>query len=152
MFLKKYGFTLIELLIVISIIAILVIVSIMALGAARSRARDGARKTDLRSLETGLGIYNNVFDSYPIRNCYSSDLDNCLITDHHSMQINESSWPEDPLTNQPENQQYAYEGSAEDYCLAALLERPPNEPSITIGEYNYSVGTNCIEGVIDPMH
>jgi prepilin-type N-terminal cleavage/methylation domain-containing protein len=61
----KKGFTLIELLIVIAIVAILTALVTTNLQAARSRARDIRRKSDLRSIEQSLRLYYNDAKSFP---------------------------------------------------------------------------------------
>lgn len=63
---KSYqGFTLIELLVVISIIGILATLVAANLNAARSRARDAQRKSDLKSISTALRLYYNDNGSFP---------------------------------------------------------------------------------------
>ncbi len=63
---SKRGFTLIELLVVVIIIGILATLMIVALNAARARARDAQRKTQLNQLATGLEMYYNDKGIYPI--------------------------------------------------------------------------------------
>lgn len=86
----KKGFTLIELLIIIVIIAILVVVIIGALDAARKRGRDARRKSDLRSLQTGLALYDDTWEHYPITCSYTA-----LENYKDAMQIR--NWPQDPI-------------------------------------------------------
>lgn len=59
------GFTLIELLVVISIIGILATLVAANLNAARSRARDAQRKSDLKNVQTGLRLYYNDRATFP---------------------------------------------------------------------------------------
>ena len=59
------GFTLIELLVVISIIGVLATLVVANFNAARERARDAARKSDLRNIQTGLRLYYNDIGGYP---------------------------------------------------------------------------------------
>ena len=54
---KRKGFTLIELLVVVAIIGILATVVLSSLGAARSRARDATRKSDLNQIRTALQLW-----------------------------------------------------------------------------------------------
>jgi len=61
----KRGFTLIELLVVISIIGILATLMVANYNAARARARDAQRKSDLRNIQTALRIYYNDTKRYP---------------------------------------------------------------------------------------
>jgi len=62
---KKSAFTLIELLIVISIIAILVAAATVSWSTAQKKARDGKRKSDLKSIQQALEIYIEENETYP---------------------------------------------------------------------------------------
>lgn len=62
------GFTLIELLVVISIIGILATLVAANLNAARSRARDAQRKSDLKNVQTALRLYYNDRATFPSSN------------------------------------------------------------------------------------
>ncbi len=62
---KKRGFTLIELLVVIAIIGILASIVAMAMGDARIKGRDGARKTQSQELIKALEMYYSDNNSYP---------------------------------------------------------------------------------------
>ena len=61
----KVGFTLIELLVVISIIGILATLVVANLNSARSRARDAARKSDLKNIQSAMRLYYNDKGAYP---------------------------------------------------------------------------------------
>ncbi len=65
---KKNAFTLIELLVVISVLGILVAVLLPNLIGIRARARDNAKKNDLRQLKTALRLYYNDYQTYPADN------------------------------------------------------------------------------------
>lgn len=62
---KKNAFTLIELLVVISVLGVLVAVMLPNLVGVRARARDSAKKNDLRQLKASVRMYYNDFQSYP---------------------------------------------------------------------------------------
>jgi prepilin-type N-terminal cleavage/methylation domain-containing protein len=63
---NRKGFTLIELLVVIAIIGILSAVGLIALNGAREKARDSKRKSDLNSIRTGLALYYDTANAYPV--------------------------------------------------------------------------------------
>jgi prepilin-type N-terminal cleavage/methylation domain-containing protein len=66
---KKRGFTLIELLVVIAIIGILAAMILTSLAAARVRARDAVRKSDLNQIATALEVYASDNEgTYPAAN------------------------------------------------------------------------------------
>lgn len=62
---KRSGFTLIELLVVISIIGLLSSIVVASLDAARGRARDAQRLSDMRQIETALELFFNDNGHYP---------------------------------------------------------------------------------------
>lgn len=59
------GFTLIELLVVIAIIGALSSIVVASLAAARDRANDAKRLTDIRAVQTALELYASTYNSYP---------------------------------------------------------------------------------------
>lgn len=60
------GFTLIELLVVMAIIGTLATLFVANFNAARERARDVNRKSDLRNIQTALRLYKNDAKQYPV--------------------------------------------------------------------------------------
>lgn len=66
------GFTLIELLVVISIIGILSSVVLVSLSAARGKAYDAQRTSNLRTIQTALELYYATHNAYPVVTSWSS--------------------------------------------------------------------------------
>lgn len=62
----KHGFTLIELLVVIAIIGILTTMVTASFTAAQRRARDTARKSDLKAIQQALELYFQANGRYPM--------------------------------------------------------------------------------------
>jgi type II secretion system protein G len=59
------GFTLIELLVVIAVIGILSSVVLTSLQAARARARDSQRLSDIHQVENALALYRTQNNTFP---------------------------------------------------------------------------------------
>ncbi len=62
----KKGFTLIELLIVIAIVGVLSTVVLASLNNARAKARDSARISNVKEVQTALSMYHSDNGSYPV--------------------------------------------------------------------------------------
>lgn len=125
------GFTLIELLVVISIIGILAVLVIANLNSARSRARDTARKSDLRNISTALRLYYNDYKTYPdngtsplyqIMGCGAAGITACTwgATWSVGTTIYMQTLPADPIPSQ--NYQYVRTNSGDGFTLSACLE------------------------------
>jgi len=60
------GFTLIEILVVMVIIGVIAVLGIGNFQSSQLKARDTARKSDLRQITTALEAYYNDYGSYPL--------------------------------------------------------------------------------------
>src|SRR5690606_195015 len=68
------GFTLLELLVVIAIIGLLSTVVLASLNSARAGARDAARLTHLRQVQTALEMRFLAGTSYPLGSWHTAEL------------------------------------------------------------------------------
>jgi len=127
---QKLGFTLIELLVVISIIGILAALIMVNFNAARERARDVQRKSDLDQIKKALRMYYNDNNQYPTN---SSDykIVGCGTGATPATCNWDSEWSRSgmvymkKLPNDPsEGKTYKYRqtSSGQDFCLWATLE------------------------------
>ncbi|MBI4101079.1 type II secretion system protein GspG [Candidatus Microgenomates bacterium] len=107
------GFTLIELLVVVTVIAILVALTLPNLLVTQARARDDARKDDLKNIQQALESYFGDNVAYPTTQQGLAVLEPDYMNDV----------PADPL-----GALYDYESSGTTYTLTASLENP-NDPS-----------------------
>ena len=128
---NKKGFTLVELLVVISIIGILATLVTANLNSARSRARDAQRKSDLKSIETGLRLYFNDNGTYPIESALPWG-DIWTVGNTTYMQ----KFPQDPLA--PEvTYEYVLDATGDSFTLSACLENASDSQGVT------AVGITC---------
>lgn len=143
----RFGFTLIELLVVISIIAILVAAATVSWTQAQKKARDGKRKSDLKSLQQAFELYFEENNSYPADNgsgqiqCHDNTTTPTIITWGTSFTCNFTSGARTYMNSIPNDPQginsYFYEAffsktvNGKDiyltYQLNAALENP-NDP------------------------
>lgn len=126
---NRFGFTLIELLVVVSIIGVLATLVVANMNTARGRARDAARKSDLKNLSTALRLYFNDKGIYPANNA-SGEIMGCgglgttLCNWGDPWTVGTTTYmpaiPKDPISNQV----YKYErGVNQDtFTLSACLE------------------------------
>jgi type II secretion system protein G len=110
---NKKGFTLIELLVVIAIIGLLSTLAVVALGAARVKARDSKRLSDLKQMQTALELYYTDQNAYPSGDAISLG-----------------------------NSSYAClnsSGFTTDACASPYMAKVPTDPKT--GYYKYTVGS-----------
>ena len=148
----KKGFTLIELLVVISIIALLSSVVLASLNAARMKARDSLRISNLRQIRLALELFYDANGYYPQSDCgwdcngyrtYNSASWNALATDLAPY----IKLPRDPINSScvPWNNacySYAYGNVGRttypaQYDLTAQLEDPNSSQRCAVKNYVY---------------
>src|SRR3989304_7436700 len=152
------GFTLIELLVVISIIGLLATLLVANFNAARARARDAQRKSDLRQIQTALRLYYNDTKRYPCEETGGTPgrIRACSIN-VNCTQVGVCSWdgnwlisptiymtilPGDPSA--PDRPQYRYDQVNNDsYTLEACLENESDDGCQGNASW-CAAGTGCI--------
>jgi len=132
----KSGFTLIELLVVISIIGMLTALVVVNFNAARERARDVQRKSDLNQIKSALRMYYNDYGAYPaddsgkILGCETEGITVCTWNGDNSWSAGAAGsemvymkiLPQDPLYD---DQKYLYARDSDtdqNFFLSATLE------------------------------
>jgi type II secretion system protein G len=134
---SRRGFTLIELLVVISIIGLLSALIIVNFNAARERARDVQRKSDLDQTKKALRLYYNDNNLYPetgggskIKACGNP----ATTTFEWESQFVCGSMvymkllPQDPAEQGgTPTYQYTQKSEGQDFCLWATLENKSDE-------------------------
>lgn len=123
---NKHGFTLIELLVVISIIGILATLVSANLNSARSRARDAARKSDVRNIATGLRLYFNDKGYFPATCCSWGNPWVDGSTTYMSV------IPKDPLPDQ--DYKYVIGASSDTFTISACLENKSDSNAVTTSD------------------
>ena len=115
----KSGFTLIELLVVISIIGMLTALIVANYNAARSRARDAQRKSDLNQIKRALRMYYN--DQTPTVYPATGEVPfGSIWQTSDGAMIYMKTVPQDPSPG--ETYSYQVDPSYQDFCLWAELE------------------------------
>jgi type II secretion system protein G len=148
---KKYfsknnkGFTLIELLVVISIIGILTTLVTANLTAAQARARDGRRKTDLKSVATGLEFFYNDNYVYPSPGSGTGKLDlrsgTQLVAASPGTNVYIKQIPKDPKNSSNNVYTYCVAANGKSFNLYAQLENT-NDADRYCGTAGWS-STSC---------
>lgn len=94
--------------IVLAIIGILTAIMLASTNVAREKARDARRISDMKEIQLGLALYNDVNKAYP------SDL-NTLVTQKYIPSL-----PTDPLSNA--SYEYLSQSPYTTYCIGVTLE------------------------------
>lgn len=125
----KFGFTLVELLVVISILGILITLSMVSFRSSQQKARDAARKSDMRNISTALRLYSNDKGFFPANNA-SGQILGCGVTGTSACTwgaawvVGTSTYmnmlPKDPVANQ--SYQYAVGATGDTFTISACLE------------------------------
>lgn len=120
---KQKGFTLIELLVVIAIIGILSSVVLASMNSARKKSRDARRLQDLKSMQTALELIYDANKSYTVTTSGAEVVVSpSQITSFMSYIPKDPSAPASPAAT---DRQYWYAGTANAYCLGAVMEGTP---------------------------
>lgn len=152
---KIKGFTLVELLVVIAIIGLLASIVLVSLNAARQKARDSRRLTDIRQVALALELYadsnNSAYPAIALGTCtpgnWGGTMTTCL-EGTGAAPCNVSYMTKVPID--PSNGGtyfYAYSSNAtgSDYVLRARLELASN-PAMTSDIDNDTIGCTVAAG------
>lgn len=142
---NRKGFTLIELLVVIAIIGILAAMVVVALGGARAKGRDAARKSDLSQIRSALELY--YADQSPEAyvdaavavtvNGTTDTLSAALLGGDYVKTV-----PVDPTNSGIYVYKYISTGSGADYTLSATLENAQDPEGASGAADGYTVTNN----------
>jgi len=127
MFPGKRGFTLIELLVVISIIGVLSTIAMTSLNAARIKARDAKRITEIEQIQKALEVYYSVHGYYPGYTNIGIRCNTTSGTSSLASLVTDGSFsvaPKDPLNTSSPLPRFCYEyvglGSAVNYSSSSV--------------------------------
>ena len=130
------GFTLVELIIVITILAILWTIGFMSFNGYQSSARDSVRVSDMKNIETGVGLsivrtwtYPTPDDSISYTGWTSSQIIQWYVWDRVSQAVHMNKTPLDPLNNNRYVYSISWDGKY--YQLAATKENLSFTPIIS---------------------
>ena len=132
------GFTLIELLIVVAIIGILTTIVTANFVGVRQRARDAARKSDVRQIQSALELYRSDNGAYPVNNStFRLNANPCpttgeLASDEGTIYMKKI--PCDPLGSDSSvyyDGNYFYSSDGTTYDIAACIENA-NDSDVNI--------------------
>lgn len=139
------GFTLIELLVVISIIGILATLVTANLNSARSRARDAARKSDVRNIATGLRLYFNDKGVFPsdggsAKKIYGCGVSGTTLCDwgdawESGTTTYMSTIPKDPLIDQV--YLYTVGSTGDTFTVSSCLENKSDTSGVTTSDITW---------------
>jgi general secretion pathway protein G len=131
---KKNGFTLIELLVVISVIGLLAALIMVNFNAARERARDVQRKSDLDQTKKALRMYYNDDSAYPLDDGEGRIM-GCGNPPSETFEWGQEPFacgemvymkllPQNPTWKEAGDPSYSYtrDASGQDFCLSTALE------------------------------
>ncbi|MDD4412778.1 MAG: FISUMP domain-containing protein [Patescibacteria group bacterium] len=131
---NQKGFTLIELLVVIVIIGILATLAIVALSAAKVKARDAKRISDIKQMQTALELYYNEENTYPPTSALTAGQ---ALVGTQSGKTFMGKIPAGPNTG--ETYTYAQINGGISYTLGYALEKAVNE--LAAGGYTATPGS-----------
>lgn len=100
--------------IVVSIVGLLTAIVSASIVAARMKARDDRRVSDMKLIQIGLALYHDVYRKYPLGDGNASALAGSLVSQQFLPVI-----PNDPDPLQV----YEYKSDERTYCLGVKLER-----------------------------